>query len=410
MPVTQLEKLSDKPRNTRISLLLNHVDIHVLGMITFLAFLEYMLVLVFFILILAFIPVNLLERILTMDFFQISQGWEGILQNLFFYLSASLIAPFHVAAGFSIYVNRRAVLEGWDIELVFRRIATRHKKKQMAGQRLNDTLKKTTLLLIFFIFAFSWSYDVLAQQEQIGETLSDRKAIHDTNTAKQQIKEIIAGKEFHVEKEIAHYTFWKDLWAFISNLFEWDSSDSSSDFDLLKALASFFKWVAMSIELILWVLFLGLIVGIIYKYRSWFKELAGISLKKPDLTQPETLFGLDIREESLPDNVPDTVLNLWKKGEKRNALGLLYRSTLSNLVSKYSFIFNDSCTEQECINIVATGQQLELTDYFETLTNQWQLLAYGHQYPETSLIEILCQKWSSLFERRDSEFDAKQNQ
>ena len=33
--------------------------------------------------------------------------------------------PIYVACGFSLYLNRRTVLEAWDIELVFRRMRQR---------------------------------------------------------------------------------------------------------------------------------------------------------------------------------------------------------------------------------------------------------------------------------------------
>src|SRR6185295_4622048 len=37
-----------------------------------------------------------------------------------------LLEPFYVAAGFALYLNRRTLLEGWDIEVALRRIAQRH--------------------------------------------------------------------------------------------------------------------------------------------------------------------------------------------------------------------------------------------------------------------------------------------
>jgi hypothetical protein len=41
----------------------------------------------------------------------------------------SLAEPLLVAAGFGIYVNRRVFLEGWDIELAFRRLAARAEER-----------------------------------------------------------------------------------------------------------------------------------------------------------------------------------------------------------------------------------------------------------------------------------------
>jgi hypothetical protein len=42
------------------------------------------------------------------------------------YLAAvALVEPAYVAAGFALYLGRRTVLEGWDIELEFRRLSDR---------------------------------------------------------------------------------------------------------------------------------------------------------------------------------------------------------------------------------------------------------------------------------------------
>src|SRR5206468_3106666 len=47
--------------------------------------------------------------------------------DLFGYAAAVLLLePFYVAAGFALYLNRRTLLEGWDIEVSLRRLAQRH--------------------------------------------------------------------------------------------------------------------------------------------------------------------------------------------------------------------------------------------------------------------------------------------
>ena len=38
-------------------------------------------------------------------------------------LTVALSEPFYVACGFTLYLNRRALLEGWDIEMQMRRLA-----------------------------------------------------------------------------------------------------------------------------------------------------------------------------------------------------------------------------------------------------------------------------------------------
>src|SRR5512145_26648 len=49
------------------------------------------------------------------------------LEDMLSYAAAVLVLePFYVAAGFALYLNRRTLLEGWDIEVALRRIAERH--------------------------------------------------------------------------------------------------------------------------------------------------------------------------------------------------------------------------------------------------------------------------------------------
>ena len=50
--------------------------------------------------------------------------WIGLGNFLAYAISVVLIEPFFVAAGFAMYLNRRAELEAWDIEQEFRRAFT----------------------------------------------------------------------------------------------------------------------------------------------------------------------------------------------------------------------------------------------------------------------------------------------
>jgi hypothetical protein len=56
--------------------------------------------------------------------------WFEVLYGLIYLLVISAIEPFYVAAGFSLYLNRRTELEGWDIELGFRTLAARLETRQ----------------------------------------------------------------------------------------------------------------------------------------------------------------------------------------------------------------------------------------------------------------------------------------
>lgn len=51
-----------------------------------------------------------------------STGW---ISNLIYLCAIGLVGPLYVSAGFTLYLNRRIEMEGWDIELGFRRLTTR---------------------------------------------------------------------------------------------------------------------------------------------------------------------------------------------------------------------------------------------------------------------------------------------
>lgn len=54
--------------------------------------------------------------------------WLSMLICGWYLVVVSVLSPFFVSAGFCVYLCRRSLLEGWDIELVFRRMAMRYKK------------------------------------------------------------------------------------------------------------------------------------------------------------------------------------------------------------------------------------------------------------------------------------------
>lgn len=67
----------------------------------------------------------------------------SIIINVATYIGAvAMLTPFYVASGFAMYLCKRSLLEGWDIEIVFRRLLARHhaiKRHQATKEALVDT-------------------------------------------------------------------------------------------------------------------------------------------------------------------------------------------------------------------------------------------------------------------------------
>lgn len=129
LPIWQLEDLRGKVASQRMSLLqkntrnqavwLTIVCLHFEGILTltFLGFVSLMIP--------AHYELNFFEV-----FFYETAWWTEMLQIIASFIALSIIEPLYVAAGFALYLNRRIHLEGWDIELAFRRIALQIKNEE----------------------------------------------------------------------------------------------------------------------------------------------------------------------------------------------------------------------------------------------------------------------------------------
>ena len=53
------------------------------------------------------------------------QPWARPALNALYLFAVCVVEPFYVAGGFGFYINRRIYLEGWDIDLTFRKLASR---------------------------------------------------------------------------------------------------------------------------------------------------------------------------------------------------------------------------------------------------------------------------------------------
>ena len=142
----------------------------------------------------------------------------------------------------------------------------------------------------------------------------------------------------------------------------------------------------------LWIILLILALLII-KYRSRLKIAFNCFRKKTSSdNQPDTLFGLDIREQSLPDDIRAEALKLIQSRQYRAALALLYRASLAYLVKHHALDLPPGATEGDCVQAaqqhLSSEQQFH---YFKELTRAWQLTAYAHRIlPEAQLKQLVA--------------------
>lgn len=149
------------------------------------------------------------------------------------------------------------------------------------------------------------------------------------------------------------------------------------------------RWVAEAGRLVIWVLGALAVALLAVGLRHWIKiraeagQIKGIKL-------PSHVRELDIRPESLPEQIGAAARDLWARGEQRAALSLLYRGALSRLVHEHGVPIRAASTEGECVQLASRRLGPGPSDFFGQLVGAWQLTVYGARLPEAAAVMALC--------------------
>jgi hypothetical protein len=254
-----------------------------------------------------------------------------------------VLEPFYVAGGFALYLNRRTLLEGWDLEVALRRIAERH-----------AALAAAVLIAVGCALAPNPSY---AQKDP-----------------KKEIAEVLKAPEFPHERDTMR----------------WMPRDRSSQPSAGRPSFAVGEWLALAARALLWAVIGAAIVFLVLKlYRALPRFSAA---PREEYRPPEALFGLALAPESLPADVAAAASALAQEGKLREALALLYRGSLSQLVHRRGVRLLASHTELEVLGLAPA----ETSRYLQALIDAWRACAYARRPPAAGSVEALAQGYRSL--------------
>ncbi len=285
---------------------------------------------------------------------------------LHYVVAVSLVEPFFVTAGFALYLNRRTILEGWDIEVQLRRLE----------ERLRGVAKAAVLLLTI----------VAGAAAMIGGP-QPAMAEQNEKSPQHEITEVLASPDFGSEREVKR-------WRYIGEI---DASNSKPH-TFSESWLNLIRFISDISQGLIWVLAIVAILLILYALRRFLPEPR---LLKRAYRPPDTLSGLDVAPESLPDDVAAAAAAAARAGRPREALSLLYRGALSALAHRYEVPLLAGYTEGDCVR--AAGRSLPDAGvvYFRQLVDAWQAVAYAAQTPSTAGVEQLCSNWPLHFAQAD---------
>jgi hypothetical protein len=284
--------------------------------------------------------------------------WDG-----FYYVAAvSLVEPFYVTAGFALYLNRRAILEGWDIELALRRLEERLRTAASTAP---------ALVLAAVLLGCLFAQPRIAHADEVPP-----------KSASREIKAVLDSPEFARYKDV-------ERWHYLG-------SDSPAKTDarrlaLWRQLSELFASIA---EAALWIAAIAILCVALYYLRRFVPDLRLVP--KARYRPPDALFGFELAPESLPDDVAAAAAALARDGRLREALSLLYRGALSALVHGHRLALGPGYTEGDCSRAVGAALPAS-AEYFARLIGAWQSAAYAARAPDTDEVARLCGEWPPHF-------------
>lgn len=361
--VSLLEGLSGKARKQRLKALHRQGNSPEL-LIFMCSVLEAMIALTPISLSLSMIPPELLQFVdwESLLFYVTNSKWVNLALHLCIVVAMALISVFFTASGFSLYINRRTHLEGWDIELQFRQIA--EKARSTIG------MLAISVLAGWLALGVVTSPDAMAQSNQLAES------------TRAQIETVLGDKAFGYTRTVTRWVPNKE-----SQNQPARRQNDNVNIPNLSAGGGFLKFVSLL------AIFIAIIAVVLFLARNshWFGRESLQSRRRKDL--PVEVFGLAVDEASLPDDVSSEAMRLIEQGDYRAALSLLYRASLSKLMTRGDLVIDDASTEGECLRQVRGTIDREAEDYFTQLTRGWQRQAYAHESMPIEQLTQLVKRW-----------------
>jgi len=409
LPVRQLENLNGKRRRDRMQILQRGNNREVIFFI--LCFhLETLISWGLISLLLMLLPVNIALQGAEEIFINEEPGLLiNALSMLFYFFTLMLVETLYVAGGFVLYLNRRIILEGWDIELVFKKLTQRQAQisSQLHSSQLNSSHLHSSIIIpavmVLFLFSSNFTEPLYAAQHNASSAYNKilppiAQPPLAAADSKRMINEVMSEPLFSRFKQVEELKYIGDKAKEDNKL-----GDHIWIKDIMESIGS---TLALIFEIILWIaVFTGIYLLIKNRHRLQF----GFSRKKKVIIEtPKTLFGLDLSEESLPDNVAQQALALYQQAHYREAMALLYRAALANLVQRYQFDLKKGATEGDCMKLVTRILPLSAKGegrFFVDLTRSWQQTAYAHKNVSEEKMQQLCRNWSLFYKTENNKTD-----
>ena len=362
-----------------------------------------------------FVPVDLLSdswhaawQLISVD----TPLWAKIAFNVLCWIAASIVGPFHVGAGFGLYLNRRTQMEAWDVELGLRRLRERLRQ---AAPLLVLLLALGSPLLSSRLQAQSRTAQVQADsapaEEEDGGTDDASLEAHDSAQRHGRTPQHadspagIFGDLTPVDtagfRQAVQRAYEDPLQRPTRTVTRWEPrpkapQDAAPERDLgplgelIRTLAQgAATFMAIAGEWLLWGV-LGIVLLILAltarRWLPWLRIGKRVRKAPPSAVKEDTL----ALPEQLPPDIATRARALWAQGLPRQALALLYRASVMAVEQRSAVSLPPGATEAEVLRLSRRMSDARDRELFAAMVRMWQYAAYGDQLPDTASFETLA--------------------
>jgi hypothetical protein len=357
-PVEQLEGQSGGRSVKRKNLLKGRCDHKQTFWLMLCAHLELLIILILFLMVYNFIPQGIN---IDAQFFSAGFNIEAfdLVYSIIYVIAVSLVAPLFATGGFLMYLNSRIKLEAWDIELAFKRIATR---------------LSCVLWLCCFFGSFT-STEIYAQSTDNTATLVQ------PDTSVQQYNELLDVKQQVDDIYLQHNLIDKQQsWIPSSKT----AKERELDSGWLEALFSAFTVFSTLSPIVMWLFWaalFGLITWIIWHVYlardKWFsRPLQRIKTTEKEVELPQ--FFTDLVQVKRSTDVLADAEQALQNQQSRLALMYILNFALLYAEQQQPGVCHSSMTEQECETALLLVMPITLHQQYQQLFAVWIKQAWGH--------------------------------
>ncbi len=285
-------------------------------------------------------------------FMRVQLDWSvpGVYRGMFiaYGLMMGLLEPATVCMGFALYINRRVELEGWDLDIAFRRRSRRISSRT----------------LVFFLISLMVFIPDAAEAQ-------DARVPKVEQTPLKELEFVLADDDFGGTKQRTALR-WRE-----SSSFNNDDSRSLNDFGQF----NFSKTLAAVLRIAVIAAAAALSAGILWKNRNRFRWFRSLKKDRVEHKYPTDPIG------TIPiTNTLDLASELYGSGAQRKAWATLYGYLTDQICLHDEMAPGSDATEGDFLKVLRldTGKNswksLHAVE-LEWIVNRWRQAAYAHREP-----------------------------